>query len=106
MRLTVVAALKAALLHQGLVALLIFLVGLGLRSWLPPAAAGGGPAAAPASAEPAWRQVLRISFGLIWIVDGILQPQAARADSARSRLRRSARPLGKPCIHEHDQKQH
>ena len=34
-RLTAVAALKAALLHQGLVALLIFLVGLGLRSWLP-----------------------------------------------------------------------
>ena len=36
---TVVAAFKAALLHQGLIALLIFLVvglaWLGLRAWLP-----------------------------------------------------------------------
>ena len=42
---TVVAAFKAALLHQGLIALLIFLVvglaWLGLRAWLQSAAAGG-----------------------------------------------------------------
>ncbi len=48
---TVVAAFKAALLHQGLIALLIFLVvglaWLGLRAWFP-AAAGrhGGNASA------------------------------------------------------------
>jgi cytochrome oxidase Cu insertion factor (SCO1/SenC/PrrC family) len=78
---TVVAAFKAVLLHQGLIALLIFfLVGmawLGLRAFLPPAAR---PAfSATASAEPAWRQVLRIGFGLLWVFDGILQAQPKMA---------------------------
>ena len=67
---TVVAAFKAALMHQGLQALLIFAV-LGfvwftVRTW-PPAAAqadAGGAAGTPgpAPAEPAWRQLLRIGF--------------------------------------------
>ncbi len=78
---TVVAAFKAALLHQGLIALLIFFVvgltWLGLRAWL--SAAAGGPAVAPAPAEPAWRQVLRIGFGLLWLFDGILQAQPKMA---------------------------
>ena len=85
---TVVAAFKAALLHQGLIALLIF-AALGLawvsaRAWLPPAARedtgaekAGSPG--PALAEPAWRQVLRIGFGLIWVFDGILQAQPKMA---------------------------
>jgi cytochrome oxidase Cu insertion factor (SCO1/SenC/PrrC family) len=83
----VVAAFKAALVHQGLIALLIFAV-LGLawvsiRAWLP-AAAGAGTgtpagAAAPAPAEPAWRQLLRIGFGLLWVFDGILQAQPKMA---------------------------
>ncbi len=77
---TVVAAFKAALLHQGLIALAIFFVigvaWLTLRAWLP----GGVPsrAAAPPP-EPAWRQVLRIGFGLIWLLDGILQAQPKMA---------------------------
>jgi len=85
---TVVAAFKAALLHQGLIALLIFAV-LGLawvtvRAWLPAAAqdgAGTVPAGTPgpALAEPAWRQLLRIGFGLLWIFDGILQAQPKMA---------------------------
>jgi cytochrome oxidase Cu insertion factor (SCO1/SenC/PrrC family) len=84
---TVVAAFKAALLHQGLIALLIFAV-LGLawvsvRAWQPAARtaatpAAGTPARAPV-AEPAWRQVLRIGFGLLWIFDGILQAQPKMA---------------------------
>jgi cytochrome oxidase Cu insertion factor (SCO1/SenC/PrrC family) len=77
---TVVAAFKAALLHQGLIALLIFFVvglaWLSLRAWLP-AAAVSTPA--PASAEPAWRQVLRIGFGVLWLFDGILQAQPKMA---------------------------
>jgi cytochrome oxidase Cu insertion factor (SCO1/SenC/PrrC family) len=33
----------------------------------------------PAPPEPAWRQVLRIGFGLIWLLDGILQAQPKMA---------------------------
>ena len=88
---TVIAAFKSALLHQGLIALLIFAV-LGLawitvRSWWQ-ATAGAGGQAAPAAgqaaagpavplpaAEPGWRQLLRVGFGALWIFDGILQAQ-------------------------------
>jgi cytochrome oxidase Cu insertion factor (SCO1/SenC/PrrC family) len=98
----VIAAFKSALLHQGIIALLIFGV-LGLawitaRAWLPTTAPVGerpgpdhGPTAqpseqpqpsrpaAPARAEPAWRQVLRVGFGLLWVIDGILQAQPKMA---------------------------
>jgi cytochrome oxidase Cu insertion factor (SCO1/SenC/PrrC family) len=83
---TVVAAFKAALLHQGLIALLIFaLLGLAwvsVRAWQP-FARNSAPEAAdtpvPVQAEPAWRQVLRIGFGLLWLFDGILQAQPKMA---------------------------
>jgi cytochrome oxidase Cu insertion factor (SCO1/SenC/PrrC family) len=81
---TVVAAFKAALMHQGLIALLIFAV-LGVawiaaRAWLARAGRdGNGTAAArtpgPAQAEPAGRELLQLGFGLLWIFDGILQAQ-------------------------------
>jgi hypothetical protein len=74
---TVVAAFEAALLHQGLIALLIFfmvgLAWLSLRAWL--MVATGGTAAAMVKPEPGWRQVLRTGFGIIWLFDGILQAQ-------------------------------
>jgi cytochrome oxidase Cu insertion factor (SCO1/SenC/PrrC family) len=77
---TVVAAFKAVLLHQGLIALAIFLaVGmswLSLRAFLP---ASARAAADAAPREPAWRQVLRIGFGVIWVFDGILQAQPKMA---------------------------
>jgi len=83
---TVVAAFKAVLLHQGLIALLIFaLLGLAwvsVRAWQPFARNGVPQAAgtpAPVQAEPAWRQVLRIGFGLLWLFDGILQAQPKMA---------------------------
>jgi cytochrome oxidase Cu insertion factor (SCO1/SenC/PrrC family) len=98
---TVVAAFQSALLHQGLIALLIFatlwLAWVTIRAWLPAAAQAGAGAAAgspapaqadagagadppgPALAEPAWRQLLRIGFGLLWIFDGILQAQPKMA---------------------------
>jgi cytochrome oxidase Cu insertion factor (SCO1/SenC/PrrC family) len=76
---TVVAAFKAALLHQGVIALLIFAVlgaaWVGLRVLL--RAAPGSKAAA--TAEPAARQVLRIGFGIIWVFDGVLQAQPKMA---------------------------
>jgi hypothetical protein len=72
---TIIAAFRAALLHQGLIALLIFLlVGLawlGLRSWVPAAAR----ATIDAPPEPSWRKLLRYGFGVIWLLDGILQAQ-------------------------------
>jgi cytochrome oxidase Cu insertion factor (SCO1/SenC/PrrC family) len=81
---TVVAAFKAALLHQGLQALAIFAV-LGLvwvivRAWQP-VTQSSDAAAVPgqAVAEPAWRRLLRIGFGLIWVFDGILQAQPKMA---------------------------
>jgi cytochrome oxidase Cu insertion factor (SCO1/SenC/PrrC family) len=84
---TVVAAFKSALAHQGIIALLIFAV-LGLawltvRAWWPAAAQPGertGPAGpSAATAEPAWRQLLRVGFGLLWVFDGILQAQPKMA---------------------------
>jgi cytochrome oxidase Cu insertion factor (SCO1/SenC/PrrC family) len=79
---TVVAAFRAALLHQGIVALLIFvllaLLWLSVREWIPSSAHGGAAGAAAATpAEPPARRVLRIGFGVLWIFDGILQAQAA-----------------------------
>jgi cytochrome oxidase Cu insertion factor (SCO1/SenC/PrrC family) len=80
-----VAAFRAALLHQGLIVLLIFAVlaiaWVSAREWLRP-----GKAAGPASAEPAWRQLLRIGFGALWIIDGLLQAQPAMAAGLPSQV--------------------
>ena len=96
-----VTAFRAALLHQGLIALLIFallaMAWVGVREWLPSAArltgsagqdnqASQAGAAQHPPAEPAWRQLLRISFGLIWIFDGLLQAQSAMAAALPSRV--------------------
>ena len=52
--------------------LLIFailaVVWVSAREWLRPARKPR-----PAVPEPAWRELLRISFGVIWIFDGLLQ---------------------------------
>jgi hypothetical protein len=76
----VVAAFRAALLHQGLAALIIFgilsLVWAAARDSRGPA---GGTAAGAMPAEPAWRRVLRIGLGLLWLLDGLLQAQPAMA---------------------------
>jgi cytochrome oxidase Cu insertion factor (SCO1/SenC/PrrC family) len=89
---TVIAAFKTALLHQGIIALAIFaLLGFAwitVRAWLPAAQAATGAAADDAAAdgavtaavaEPSWRQLLRIGFGLLWVFDGILQAQPKMA---------------------------
>jgi cytochrome oxidase Cu insertion factor (SCO1/SenC/PrrC family) len=84
----VIAAFKTALLHQGVIALLIFasfwLAWVSARAWLAvPAetAADQGVAGDPGTAagEPAWRRVLRIGFGVLWLLDGILQAQPQMA---------------------------
>jgi cytochrome oxidase Cu insertion factor (SCO1/SenC/PrrC family) len=86
----IVAAFKAALLHQGLIVLALLLVlGLtwfGVREWVPATrrasgllwlVAGLGPTSVSGPIEPHWRRVLRIGYGILWIFDGILQAQAA-----------------------------
>lgn len=82
----IVAAFQGALLHQGLVVLVIvLLVGVAwsvMRSAQLRRASAHAKGAQATSAvlsppEPVARRLLRISFGLIWLFDGILQGQAA-----------------------------
>jgi cytochrome oxidase Cu insertion factor (SCO1/SenC/PrrC family) len=90
----VVSAFRTTLLHQGLIVLVIFvalvLVWASAREWLRPGAraSDGGPAAAASARapEPAWRMVLRIGFGLLWLLDGILQAQPQMAVGLPSRV--------------------
>jgi cytochrome oxidase Cu insertion factor (SCO1/SenC/PrrC family) len=82
---TLVAAFRSALLHQGAIALLIIAF-LGLawataRAWRRPVP--GAPAEAGAeravAREARGRGLLRVGFGLLWILDGILQAQPKMA---------------------------
>ena len=84
---TLVAAFRSALLHQGLIALLIIAF-LGLlwataRVWRP-ATAGALRRSEPG--EPRGRMTLRVGFGLIWVLDGILQAQPKMAGGLASQV--------------------
>ena len=76
-----VTAFRAALMHQGLAILLVFFAlasaWIGVREWQP--AAVRRAMLVPSLPEPAARAVLRIGFGLLWVLDGILQAQPAMA---------------------------
>jgi cytochrome oxidase Cu insertion factor (SCO1/SenC/PrrC family) len=78
---TVVAAFQSALVRQGIIALLIFfllaMLWVSVREWLPRPRTSFRPAAGDLAAEPRGRQVLRIGFGLLWLLDGLLQAQPA-----------------------------
>src|SRR6201992_419689 len=82
----VVSAFRAALLHQGLIALAIFallsVAWVGLRG---PAGPEGPPAAA-ARPEPRAHRVLRTGFGLLWLLDGLLQAQPGMAAGLPSQV--------------------
>src|SRR5215475_9698427 len=89
--LALVADFRAVLLAEGTVLFLVFvLLAIGwvacremllarARSWLA-AQRGRWPA------EPAWRRVLRIGFGVLWIVDGLLQAQPGMPAGLASRV--------------------
>ncbi len=85
---TLVAAFRNAVLHQGIIALLVFAVlavaWVAIREWMQPRASRA--AARGAVAEPAWRQLLRIGFGILWIFDGLLQAQPAMAAGLPSQV--------------------
>src|SRR5215472_14181365 len=88
---TVIAAFKSALLHQGIIALLIFgvlgLAWLTVRATWPAVSQRSSPDGLAASrAEPSWRQLLRVGFGLLWIFDGILQAQPKMATGLPSQV--------------------
>jgi cytochrome oxidase Cu insertion factor (SCO1/SenC/PrrC family) len=84
---TIVSAFLSALLHQGLVVLVI--LGLLAMAWnllrarqmhrasIRPGVAPASPIVALPGPEPAARRVLRVGFGLIWLFDGILQGQSS-----------------------------
>jgi cytochrome oxidase Cu insertion factor (SCO1/SenC/PrrC family) len=79
---TIVAAFRTLLEHQAIfVLVLLALLAVGwnvLRAvQLRNQASGVGREATLASPEPPARHLLRVSFGLIWIFDGILQAQAS-----------------------------
>jgi cytochrome oxidase Cu insertion factor (SCO1/SenC/PrrC family) len=79
---TLVAAFRSALLHQGIIVVCVLVilavVWAAIREWMRPSASGDA-GRGEAMAEPAWRQLLRIGFGIIWIFDGLLQAQPAMA---------------------------
>ena len=82
-----IAAFRSALLHQGVIVLVMFLllglVGATLRVWRASTAAADEAAADGAagagSPEPRGRRLLRIGFGVLWIFDGLLQAQPKMA---------------------------
>jgi len=75
-----VAAFRAALVHQGLIAAALLavlaLVWIAVREFSP---AARETAATNWSPEPSARRLLRIGFGILWIFDGLLQAQPAMA---------------------------
>ena len=78
---TVVAAFRSALIHQGIIALLIFfllaMLWVSVREWVPASRTSFGSPAGGRQAEPRGRQLIRIGFGVLWILDGLLQAQPA-----------------------------
>src|SRR6266536_3195191 len=100
---TMVAAFRAALIHQGIVIAVVLalltVAWISLHEWLPAAGAGtAGPAGR--SAEPAARRLLRIGFGILWIVDGLLQAQPALPVALPSQLIQPA-AAGSPAWVQH-----
>jgi cytochrome oxidase Cu insertion factor (SCO1/SenC/PrrC family) len=75
-----VAAFRSALLHQLSVVAVLFALLLAcwlVRDWLARGRATAAPALRlpAADPEPRARRVLRIGFGILWLVDGVLQAQ-------------------------------
>src|SRR5271169_5190906 len=89
---TLVAAFRSALFHQGAIALIaivfLWLIWATARTWrVAPSAAKGGEASAESKkSEARGRRLLRIGFGVLWILDGILQAQPKMAGGLVSQV--------------------
>jgi cytochrome oxidase Cu insertion factor (SCO1/SenC/PrrC family) len=84
---TLAAAFMTALLHQGIVVLVLLaalaVAWVSAREWLVP---GRSAAARTGAGEPAGRRLLRIGFGVLWIFDGLLQAQPDMAAGLPARV--------------------
>jgi cytochrome oxidase Cu insertion factor (SCO1/SenC/PrrC family) len=91
---TLVSAFRTALLHQGLIAVVILavlaLTWVTAREWRRSGRSATGTRLADdaqaGTPEPPARRLLRIGFGVIWIFDGLLQTQPAMAAGTPSRV--------------------
>jgi cytochrome oxidase Cu insertion factor (SCO1/SenC/PrrC family) len=88
---TLVAAFRSVLLHQSVVVLVILLVlvlayGIIRARRAATASPSRPPAAVLFPAEPSGRRWLRIGFGILWIVDGVLQAQPQMAGGLPSQV--------------------
>jgi cytochrome oxidase Cu insertion factor (SCO1/SenC/PrrC family) len=79
-----IAAFRSALLHQALIVALIFV--FVVATWAVMRTAIGGPQPEAAWAEPRARQLLRIGFGALWVLDGLLQAQPQMAAGMPAQL--------------------
>ena len=87
---TLVAAFRSALEGQMIAILTAFAVlafaWIVVREWMPSAARSAAARRKAAPPEPGWRRLLRVSFGIIWIFDGVLQAQPAMAGGLPSQV--------------------
>jgi cytochrome oxidase Cu insertion factor (SCO1/SenC/PrrC family) len=87
---TIIAAFKSALLHQGLIVLVIIillaLAWASLREFVPSIKAATARPGGGQVPEPVGRRWLRISFGVLWIIDGLLQAQPKMAEGMPSQV--------------------
>ena len=79
-----VSAFRSALLHQSLIVALIFI--LVLIAWGISRTAIDPHSAGLAWREPRARKVLRVGFGLLWLLDGLLQAQPQMAAGMPAQL--------------------
>ena len=83
-----VSAFRSALLHQSLIVALIFI--LVLIAWGISRTATDAHSTAATWHEPRARKLLRIGFGLLWLLDGLLQAQPQMAGGMPSVLQPAA----------------
>jgi len=77
-------AFRSALAHQGLAVLL--LLAAFLLAWATLRARRPATEQTIPAPEPRWRAVLRMGFGVLWLVDGFLQAQPAMVVGLPSRV--------------------